>query len=346
MTHMELQTKPHLLRDDNFTPATRTPWGGRRIPERFRMDPTRYRNDIVGEAWEFSVEPAFPSRLAAAPDVTLADLIASDPVGWCGRREGGPSLLLKTIDAADRLSLQVHPSDNFEGLKAGECGKPEAWIILEHLPGSGIWLGLADGVGRADIEAALDAAAPLEPLLHFVPVKRGDTFIIGPGTVHAIGAGVTLLEPQLVRPLQSGLTYRFWDWGRRYDAAGRPDAEGTARPIHRAEALAVTAWGGPRGAAFEAACRSEAVALSGPVGLEGMSCLRLGPVSVERWRGAGTMELQTSGCLTVVHVVAGAATLDGLRIGLGRTLVIPASNPSTSLRFETGTDLFVLREDP
>ena len=335
-----------LLRDDNFTPPSRTPWGGRRIPTTLRTGPTAAFEGLVGEAWEFSVEPAFPSRIMA-PSALAGDrldaLIAADPVYWMGRN-GGPSLLLKTIDAADRLSLQVHPSDDFEGLRPNESGKPEAWIVLDHAPGAGLWLGLADGVGRADVEAAIDAGHPLEPLLHFVPVERGDAFVIGPGTVHAIGAGVTLLEPQLVRPGFSGLTYRFWDWRRRYDAAGRPDPNGTLRPIHRAEAMAVTGWDGPRGAAFEAACRRLASPLEAPPGFRVEHILDLGPVSVERHRGTGSCAIATDGALTVVHVGAGRLSVAGLDAGVGHTIAVPAGARTVHIDVAEPSDLFVLRE--
>jgi mannose-6-phosphate isomerase len=337
---------PVLLRDDNFTPPSRTPWGGRRIPTTLRAGSTSAFGGVVGEAWEFSVEPAFPSLIQepeALRGQRLDRLLATDPVYWMGRTSGS-SLLLKTIDAADRLSLQVHPSDDFAGLGPNESGKPEAWIVLDHAPGAGIWLGLANGVGRRDIEAAIDAGQPLEPLLHFVPVARGDAFVIGPGTVHAIGAGVTLLEPQLVRPGFSGLTYRFWDWGRRYDAAGRPDPNGTPRPIHRAEALAVTAWDAPGGAAFEAVCRRMPEPLDAPEGFEAHHVLDLGPVSVERHRGSGMFSIATDGALVVVHVAAGRVRIGELDVTLGQTVVIPAGAGVAVVDASTASDVFVLRE--
>ena len=74
----------------------------------------------------------------------------------------------------------------------------------------------------AESTSSGDASA----LLRFVPVAPGDFFTIGPGTPHAIGPGLTLVEPQQVLPGRRGLTYRYWDWNRRYDAEGRPDPQG------------------------------------------------------------------------------------------------------------------------
>ncbi len=340
---------PLILRPDNFTPQARTPWGGTRIRARLKpgLEPAPA---YIGEAWEFSLDPAFPSRIArpeASAGSLLAEVVQRDPAAWCGIDAGLPSLLLKVIDAADRLSLQVHPSDGYAGLSPGQSGKPEAWIVLDRTPGAGIWLGLAEGVTRRDVEAALSEGRALEPLLHFVPVEPGDAFVIEAGTVHAIGAGVTLLEPQLVRPGQTGVTYRFWDWARRYDADGRPSPDGTPRALHLADALAVTDWGAPRGAAFEATCRRRPVRVDGAPGLVRERVLALGPVRVERLAGEGDLRIATEGQLTVLYATAGGFGFggdDAHQATVGETVVIPAALGELALHLAPGTELFVLRE--
>jgi mannose-6-phosphate isomerase len=341
-----LNLTPLILRADNFTPSSRTPWGGTRIPTRFKPGLGAAPSQ-VGEAWEFSLDPAFPSRIArpsALEGALLSATLEADAAGWCGVHSAFTSLLLKLIDAANRLSLQVHPSDGYSGLLPGQCGKPEAWIILEREPGAGIWLGLAEGVQRADVEGAISAGRPLEPLLHFVPVEPGDAFVIEAGTVHAIGAGVTLLEPQLVRPGLSGVTYRFWDWGRRYDGNGQPDPSGQFRPLHLADALAVTRWDAPRGAAFEAYCRRHPVPLDAPPGLVHAHLLDLGPVRVERLRGEGVVKLATDDQLTVLLATSGGFTFGEDAATVGEAVVVPAALGALPLLLSPGTELFVLRE--
>ncbi len=234
------------LRPDNFTPPQRTPWGGQKILGKYKRglgisaDKAAYA--CVGEAWEISVEPNFPSRLIDHGGITLAEAIARDPKAALGAAagQGGLSILVKLLDAKEALSVQVHPTDSYVGLSAQQSGKPESWIILEAEPGAGLYLGFRDGVSRADVERALISHARLDGLMNFVAVKPGDVFEIEAGTAHAVGPGVTLIEPQLVQPGKEGVTYRFWDWNRKYDAQGKPSDHGSARALHVKESLEVT----------------------------------------------------------------------------------------------------------
>ena len=231
---------------------------------------------------------------------------------------------MKLLDARERLSLQVHPRDDDPALGPLESGKPEAWVVLAHAPGAGVWLGLAEGVTRADVERAVAAHVGIEALLNFVPVAVGDAFVIEAGTVHAVGAGVTLLEPQLVSPGKTGVTYRFWDWGRRYDAAGRESHDGLPRPLQLQRSLDATAWHAPRGAAFVAACRRTprreqhgAVTLAHYFELKGIRLTRLA--------GDGPLTLPGSGSFSALVVTGGALALGDLRARAGETLAIPAA---------------------
>jgi mannose-6-phosphate isomerase len=234
------------LQPDNFTPPQRTPWGGQKILSRYKRglsisaDKAAYA--CVGESWEISVEPSFPSRLIDHDNITLAEAIARDPKAALGAAagKGGLSILVKLLDAKDALSVQVHPTDAYAGLSPKQSGKPESWIILEAEPGAGLYLGFRDGVSRDDVERALTAHTRLDTLMNFVAVKPGDVFEIEAGTAHAIGPGVTLIEPQLVQPGKEGVTYRFWDWNRKYDAQGRPSEQGAPRALHVKESLEVT----------------------------------------------------------------------------------------------------------
>lgn len=137
---------------------------------------------------------------------------------------------------ARNLSVQVHPDSDFKGLKPGEHSKTEAWIIIGAEKGAGIYLGLEKGVTKEQFAAALNSGDDVTRFLNFVPVYADDVFFIPAGTIHAIGAGVILVEPQET----SETTYRVFDYGR-LDDKGRP------RQLHVDQAIAATIWDGPRG---------------------------------------------------------------------------------------------------
>lgn len=325
--------RPLLLQADNFTPPARTPWGGRRIIDQLKAEAALDVTGPVGEAWELSVEPDFPSRLVEGP--SLEEVLHSDRA-LLGREAplGSTALLVKLIDAADDLSVQIHPHDDDPALAGDESGKPEAWYIIDAEPGAGLYLGFRDRVSRSDVEAALDQGKAIDELMTFVPVRAGDVFSIEPGTPHAIGNGVLLLEPQRVTPGRRGVTYRYWDWNRRYDAAGRPDPDGEPRALHRERALDVTRWEGPRGDALIDRIRHRA----GPASVTHLADLATllsshGPLrsdvfSVHRLAGSGTLELPPADRLRGLTVLAGRLALqdgDGrLEVSRGRTVALPA----------------------
>jgi len=325
--------RPLLLQPDNFTPPERTPWGGHRIAGGLKLNAGLELRGVVGEAWELSVEPDFPSRIVDGP--TLDEVLRADPA-LLGREAplGSTALLVKLVDAADDLSVQIHPSDTDPALAAEESGKPEAWYIIGAEPGSGLYLGFRDGVSRQDIEMAIDREAAVDALMSFVPVSPGDVFLIEPGTPHAIGKGVLLLEPQRVSPGKRGITYRYWDWNRRYDATGRLDPGGQPRAIHRERALSVTSWDGPRGDALLERVRHRA----GPAATDGTASLETlvgdrAPIGSEvfflqRLAGSGDLALPADDRLRSLTVLDGGVTLhDGdtaLELGRGQTAALPA----------------------
>ncbi len=315
--------RPERLRPDNFTPLRRTPWAGRRLLERYK--PGVMWGEPVGESWEVSVDPAFPSRLERDGRL-LHEVIAVAPVAWLGgavaERWGGQSpLLVKLLDSAENLSVQVHPHDDDPDLGPGEGGKPESWLVLDADPGAGLFLGLREGVDRDVVEACLRAGENLSQYLNFVPVSSGDAFVIDPGTVHAIGAGVTLAEPQHVAPGREGVTYRFWDWNRRYDAHGRPDPDGLPRALHVDRSLAVTDWSAPRGRAFVETCRRRPV----PVGNGRALVVDTAHFGAELWSGGRPFGVALDTMLAVT-CLAGEVRLDGeVVLTTGRSAVVPAS---------------------
>ena len=248
---------PLRLSPDNFTANV---WGGDWIP-RFKSMPAR--PGPVGEAWEFSTHRDRPSRVLVGRDwVSLRDLIRAHPTEILG--ESAPSgeapFLLKLIDSRDDLSLQVHPDDAAARRLARDTGKSESWYVLETGAEEGdgvLYLGFRPekAAGYADPESFAEAfltalrqansAGPTRdpetrrkserlvlPFLNRISVKVGDAFNVPPGTIHAVGRGVRLVEIQET----SDITYRVWDWNR-------PDPtvlEGSAfRPLHIKEATEV-----------------------------------------------------------------------------------------------------------
>jgi mannose-6-phosphate isomerase len=130
-------------------------------------------------------------------------------------------LLAKYIFTSERLSIQVHPNDQ----QARQCGLPqgknECWYILDAEPQATLGLGLKREVSSEELrQAALDGS--IEELMDWRPVQAGDFFYVPAGTIHAIGAGISLLEFQQ----NADITYRLYDYGR-------------PRELHLEEAIAV-----------------------------------------------------------------------------------------------------------
>ena len=135
-------------------------------------------------------------------------------------------ILIKLIDANDKLSIQVHPDDVLARSRGMENGKTEMWYILEAEHNAEIVDGFQDDVEEEEYRRYLDLGK-LEALLHVEHPQKGDTFFIPAGRVHALGSGLLLAEIQQT----SDCTYRIYDYNR-------PDADGRLRELHTAEALA------------------------------------------------------------------------------------------------------------
>ncbi len=330
---------PVLLTADNFTPLTRTPWAGSRILERYKpgLSPKSDR-PRVGESWEISMGPELPSRCASTPQ-WINDVVSSDPATYLGAEaRAGRSLsalLVKLLDAGDDLSVQIHPSDDYAGLSADEAGKPESWYVLQASPGAGVYLGLRPGVRPEHMRKRLASnEANVAELLNFIELSTGDFLLVEAGVPHAIGRGVTVLEPQHVAPGRRGVTYRYWDWNRRYDAAGKLDPSGEKRLLHIEDALAVTDWtladdpewlstsmvrlGDPipsANAQIQVLCGPEQSLLASP-------WLRVARIS-----GTGTLTLPDWDVLQGLTVVGGSITFVDfeLTVACGQSAVVPAA---------------------
>jgi mannose-6-phosphate isomerase len=208
-------------------------WGGSRLAD--WLDLPAPRPQRLGETWQvFDTNPVTNGPLAGQTLVQLtatygAALIGTRPLAQYG---ADLPLLAKFLDAADRLSIQVHPDDAYaHSVEAhtGYHGKTEAWYILHAEPGATVTYGLTAPCSP-DTFAAAVAAGTVETLLYQLPVQAGDTVFVPAGTIHAINAGIVLFEIQQ----KSDLTYRVYDYNRR-------DAKtGQLRELHLEKALAVS----------------------------------------------------------------------------------------------------------
>ena len=137
-------------------------------------------------------------------------------------------LLIKLIDAKDRLSIQVHPDDEYALRNEGEYGKTEMWYVVDCEEDAKLVYGFNRNISKEEFERRIKDNT-LTSVCNVVPVKKGDVFFIEAGTLHAIGKGILIAEIQQ----NSNTTYRVSDYGRL-------GADGKPRPLHIEKALDVT----------------------------------------------------------------------------------------------------------
>ncbi len=192
-------------------------WGGTRLKEEYGKVCDL---DKLAESWELTVRPDGMNVITNGEyaGMTLGEYLGEEAKGF--------PLLIKLIDACDKLSIQVHPNDEYAMKNEGEYGKTEMWYIVDALPGSKLVYGLS-GYDPDTFRKAL-ADGECEKYLNYVDVKKGDVFFIPSGCVHAIGAGILIAEIQQ----SSNVTYRVYDYMRR-------GKDGKLRELHVDKALDV-----------------------------------------------------------------------------------------------------------
>lgn len=192
----------------------------------------------IGEAWLTDVRCLIANGPFATR--TLGEVWPEIPAEWRGARCAAMKdfpLLVKFIFPTDKLSIQVHPDDEYAMVheaEAGGRGKTEMWHVVSADPGAQLLLGLKSGVTKQQFYTAIGAKS-LEDLLQAHQVEEKDTFFVAPGTAHSIGGGMIVCEVQEY----SDLTYRVYDYGR-VDSKGKP------RELHVEKALDVINFGGPQ----------------------------------------------------------------------------------------------------
>ncbi|HXX43688.1 MAG TPA: class I mannose-6-phosphate isomerase [Candidatus Acidoferrales bacterium] len=189
----------------------------------------------IGEAWLTGNDCRFASGPFAGRK--LGEAWPKMPAEWAGSAVDHASdfpLLVKFIFPGDKLSVQVHPDDEYAALHeqaAGGRGKTEMWYAVDARPGAEVLVGLKPNVTREDFRRAI-ADGTAENCLEHVPLRAGDAVFVPAGTAHTIGPGLVLCEIQE----QSDLTYRVYDYNRR-------DAKGQTRPLYVEKALEVMRFG-------------------------------------------------------------------------------------------------------
>ena len=203
-------------------------WGGTRLCDEYGKTSS---HEKVSESWELTIRAGDENTVqnGEAKGMSLSAALAAfgeDALGSRFSDERFP-LLIKLIDACDRLSVQVHPDDVYAHSHGIDSGKTEMWYVVDAKPGATLIAGLREGVSAEDFRNAVQNGQ-LDRVMQEVPVHAGDVFFIPAGLLHAIGSGILICEIQQ----NSDTTYRVWDYDRR-------GADGKLRELHVKEALEV-----------------------------------------------------------------------------------------------------------
>lgn len=203
-------------------------WGGKKLAANWNK---KSQNPTIAETWELSLHPDGLSKVESGNYngkvlKELLDLWGDSATGKSASLFPMFPLLIKFIDTGEMSSIQVHPDDDYAHKNEHQFGKNEAWYILEAEEGAGVYLGFKTMVTKDQVLKSIEDGTLLD-LMQFYPVKPGDAFFVPAGTVHCIGAGVTLIEVDK----NSNVNYRLFDFNR--------EVEGKKRELHIQKALDV-----------------------------------------------------------------------------------------------------------
>lgn len=289
------------------------PWGGRRLARLGRSLPEAV---LIGESWEIAdlaiggeSPEALSTPVADGPlrGVSLAELIERYGAELLGSAEptadGRFPILVKLLDARQHLSVQVHPPDDVARSDPAIRSKNESWYLIDAEPGSMLWFDILADVTDDDLARSLGGRGVVD-LLGELPAEAGAFHHIPAGRVHALGAGVLVLEVQT----PSDTTFRMYDWSEEYE---RPDRE-----LH-----------GP--VALESIVRSDPAAVSlAAMSTPGVRALVSTPdywMKEHRTR-TGRVSLDPRAELRVVTVARGRVILGGEILETGASRILPASS--------------------
>jgi mannose-6-phosphate isomerase len=277
----------------------------------------------IGESWEISDRLGDVSVVANGPlagkDLHwLVQQHRAELLGDVKLEAGRFPLLIKLLDAQEKLSLQVHPP----AAKAAELRgdpKTEMWFIADAIPGAELYVGLKRGVTRADFERRIGDGNVAE-CFHRVPVQAGDSMFLPSGRVHAIGAGLVIFEIQQ----NSDTTYRVFDWNR-------VGLDGKPRELHVPQSLASIDFND-----FEPALVA-GEEVGGP-NFRSRQLVNHSLFIVEQFRvqNSGNIRLPR-GRMQIIGVVGGEVSAGAVVLRAGEFCLLPASLPACELTVTAGT---------
>lgn len=291
-------------------------WGGTRLRDEFGKSSDCER---LAESWELSCHPDGLSVIDGGrfDGMTLDEFLRRDPKAMtrnCADYKEFP-ILIKLIDARDNLSVQVHPDNDYARKVEGDNGKTEMWYVLDCEPDSSIICGFKEKITKSQFRRSIEDNTFMEKL-NVVPVKKGDVFLIEPGTLHAIGKGILIAEIQQ----SSNVTYRVYDYGR----VGN---DGKPRMLHIGKALDVTKLEQPTGILGqpEHFKLPDSDAEYFPL----CSCEYF---SVSRYDIDGKFSTENPNVFLHILVIDGEADISGTPVNKGSSVFVPAGTDTINIK--------------
>jgi mannose-6-phosphate isomerase len=281
-------------------------WGGRKLETEFgKKLPANKR---IGESWEIVDRPEAQSIVRSGPlkGKTLHELWIDYRKEIFGDLADAPRfpLLIKLLDALEKLSLQVHPPGKIAEKLGGEP-KTECWYVALVEPGAEIFVGFREPITRERFEKSLHAGSAADHV-DTIRVKTGDAMFLPGGRFHAVGAGILLVEIQQ----NSDTTYRVFDWNRI-------DQDGKSRQLHVDQALQCIDF------------TDVAPKLVEP---KGELLVRHELFEIQKWHLDAPREVTPRGQFTIVCCLSGKLSCAGVDLAPGEFFLVPASMQDRELK--------------
>jgi mannose-6-phosphate isomerase len=282
-------------------------WGGSKLAELFGKNWPP--NKQIGESWEIVDRPEAQSVVANGPlkGKTLHELWSQQRKEVFGDVPSAPRfpLLIKLLDAQEKLSLQVHPPETIAAKLGGEP-KTECWYVAAAESDAKLFAGFRRAITREQFEKSLRAGSAADHV-HTIRVKRGDAMFLAAGRFHAVGAGNVLVEVQQ----NSDTTYRVFDWNRVDSATGKP------RQLHVDQALACIDFNDVAPKLIEA---------------EGELLVKHELFEIRKWNLESPREVAALGQFAIVGCLSGSLHCADVDLRPGEFFLVPASSPDRQLR--------------
>ena len=314
-------------------------WGGRSLA-RFGKPVPAPPSPPIGESWEIAdLAPPVAdgvSRVKGGPfdGKTVSQLIDSHRAALLGRASHAGDrfpLLIKYLDAAENLSVQVHPTAAYAARHPGSHLKTEAWFVLHAEPGALIYRGVRDGVTADSFRRAIADGSAVDCLVR-EPVRAGDCIPLESGLCHALGAGVLVAEVQT----PSDTTFRVFDWNRN----------DPGRPLHIEQAMECILFGEAQRLAGAPITGLERAGAPWSDGLRTASLCRNAHFAIEAIEAspsgdAAPIECSSDGAPCVLMLVRGEGVMQceghrPERLVAGDTVLLPAELVPTTIDLSPG----------